>query len=558
MWRKLFLVFLLLMVCVSSVSAQEKSYSAERFDIEIDIQEDGSLLITETVTFLFVGEPFTFVFRELEGERTDGIVNIEARVDGRSYREGTDPGEVEITPDGEDVRVEWHLEPTANVAKTFTLSYQMLGVIQQTEQADLFNYQPLPDEFEYEIGSSTTTITYPNGATLLSEPSANEGATVEQFGNEIIVTQTDIDDGDEATITAQFTPGSLIAEPPLWQQERQRQDAMAPLWFVGGGLILLLGVAVLIILWRQVQIPQSKTAVPQYDPPSDLPPALAGALNGHAAEPSWTNAIATLFDLADRGVIAIEESPEKKWYQRREFEIVLLKRPSGLRPHELGLLEMLFQDKDQPTDTLKLSKLSSKLSGKGWDKFKEPLKEEMEMGGYLSKSRNQLRMRYLFVGIGMIVTAVATLILTVIFQEMFGLWPFVITVPLFLIAIGFFSISSSIKPLSDKGLAQAAEWQNFYEYLKDVTKNKAASDKFDAFYAYLPYAATYGLLANWVKWYEKRGGSELPHYFKVISASPQEGFAAFAYMANNTGGVAASGGAGGAGGAAGGGGSGAG
>ena len=82
MWRKLFLVFLLLIVSVSTVSAQDKSYSAEKFDVDITIQEDGSLLVTETVTFLFVGDPFTFVFREIEGDFSDVIVNLEAKVDG--------------------------------------------------------------------------------------------------------------------------------------------------------------------------------------------------------------------------------------------------------------------------------------------------------------------------------------------------------------------------------------------------------------------------------------------------------------------------------------------
>jgi hypothetical protein len=36
-----------------------KEYSADRFDASIAVQEGGSLIVTETVTFKFVGGPFT-------------------------------------------------------------------------------------------------------------------------------------------------------------------------------------------------------------------------------------------------------------------------------------------------------------------------------------------------------------------------------------------------------------------------------------------------------------------------------------------------------------------
>ncbi len=556
MWRKLFLVFLLLIVSVSTVSAQDKSYSAEKFDVDITIQEDGSLQVTETVTFLFVGDPFTFVFRELEGDFSDGIVNIEAKVDGDTWREGTDPGEVEITYDDEDIRVEWHLEPTANTSKTFTLSYQMLGVIRQEENSDRFKYQPLPDEFDYEVGSSTVNVTFPNTAVLIEEPAADEGATIERFANEIIATQFDVDDDDQMTLTLDFESGSIIETAPLWQQNRQRQNALGPIWMVSGGLLFLLGIFGITAAERRYRVPKLKTAVPQYDPPSDLSPALAGVINSSNAEPTWVNAIATLFDLADRGAITIEETDDKKWHQKHEFIVHLLKRPSGLLPHENGLIDMLFNEKGAPIESFKLSKLTEKLSGKNWELFKEPLKEELEINGFLSTERAGIRTR--FMAIGGVFMALATLvfILTAIFEDQFGLWPFILAFTFMLISIGYFAVGGTIKPLSQKGLAAASEWQQFYEHIKNVSHNKASANKGNAFQAYLPYAASYGLLSHWVKWHKNQGGSELPDYFKVMSASPEDGFAAFVVMTNATASTAGAGGA--AGGAAGGGASGAG
>jgi len=45
-------------------------------------------------------------------------------------------------------------------------------------------------------------------------------------------------------------------------------------------------------------------------PPNDLPPAMAGALLTQG-EPKWNHAQATIYRLAEQGVLNIEELPEK-------------------------------------------------------------------------------------------------------------------------------------------------------------------------------------------------------------------------------------------------------
>ncbi|MCA9926407.1 MAG: DUF2207 domain-containing protein, partial [Anaerolineales bacterium] len=180
MWRKvlfsLLVVFGLFVTRAASqqVAAQEKSYSADRFDVDVVVQGDGSLLVTETVEFDFVGKPFTFVFRELPTDHTDGITNIVASVDGHIYPEGTNAGQVEIT--GRDpIRVEYHFEPTVNTSRTFVLQYTMLGVVRQEEGADLLIYQPLPDSYEYTIDSSVVTVRVPETAVLAADPTITAG-----------------------------------------------------------------------------------------------------------------------------------------------------------------------------------------------------------------------------------------------------------------------------------------------------------------------------------------------------------------------------------------------
>jgi len=79
------------------------------------------------------------------------------------------------------------------------------------------------------------------------------------------------------------------------------------------------------------------------------------------------------------------------------------------------------------------------------------------------------------------------------------------------------------------------------------------------FQRFLPYAASYGLLHPWAKWFEKEGWTDLPPYFEALAAD-DGGVAAFVAMtsASSSAGGSAAGAAGAGAGAAGGGASGAG
>ena len=64
MIHKLIMAFSLVMLLFAQRQAvPAKDYTAERFDASIVVREGGSLIVTETVTFKFVGGPFTYVFR---------------------------------------------------------------------------------------------------------------------------------------------------------------------------------------------------------------------------------------------------------------------------------------------------------------------------------------------------------------------------------------------------------------------------------------------------------------------------------------------------------------
>ena len=563
MWRKLITFLFVLgaiLLGVGSAAAQEKSYSADRFDVHLQVQNDGSMLVTETVDFNFVGEPFTFVFRELPTDLTDGITILAASVDGRLYPRGSSAGQVEVEQ-GRDIRVTWHLEPTANVTRTFVLEYQILGVVQQSGGVDLLRYQPLPESFEYTIDNSSITLSYPNTAVLQAAPTITIGnAQVSRSDNVVTFTQQNIAPDETLVFEMAFNEGSLIATPPEWQARQAKQNALAP-WWIGGSLfILLTGGLAAVWIWRSHQPALKAGTAVQFEPPSKLAPAIAGVLNGTAANPTWPNALATLFDLADRDILSIEEVDEKKWYRGHDFSIILKQEPSDLRPHEQGLLDLLFETKEGRKTAVKLSTLANAISGKRWKKYTEPLKAELIKAGYIDEERKTRRQWIIAGGVLLLIPSTMLLIaIPLALQEPFGAWPFTVVAALFLVCVILFSLGSSLTILTDDARQLANEWQHFYQYLKDVTRKKAAVGSTEMFTQFLPYAATYGLLHQWAKFFQREGWTELPPYFQAINRTGHDGMAAFVAMTatSSSSGGSAAGGAGG-GGAAGGGASGAG
>lgn len=558
MWRKWIAALVVLGALLTGAPgalAQEKSYSADRFDVDIVVQSDGSLLVTETVIFRFVGEPFTFVFRELPTDQTDGVEVVEASVDGRSYPRGTNAGQVEIEPD-DNIRVTWHMEPTANTARTFVLTYRMLGVVRQTDDADLLRYQPLPDEFEYTIDSSTITLSYPSSAELLETPQVTANtAQVDRSGSQVTFTRQNIEPNNTMVFEMTFAKGSLIANPPAWQTRQASQNALWPVWVGGSVLVVVAGLVGAVGLWRGHQPQMKRSTAVYYEPPTDLPPAIAGVLNGSGASPSWSNALATLFDLADRGILSIEELEKKSVFSGKDFNIVLLEQPDTLRPHESGLLELLFETKGMWHQSVKMSKLSSAVTGSQWKKFTEPLEAEIKAAGYIDAERKSRRTQVIAGSVVFLVLAVLIMILTVIFENLFGMWPMLLALSFFVLFGIFMGVGSSMTILTDEARLLANQWQSFYQHLKDVTRRKAAVGETNMFNRFLPYAATYGLLHQWAKFFEKEGWTQLPPYFHALNRADDGGMAAFVAMtaaSSSSGGSAAGAGAAGAGAAGGG------
>ncbi|MBN1659095.1 MAG: DUF2207 domain-containing protein [Anaerolineae bacterium] len=201
---------------VASNALAQKEYKAQRFDVEVDVRPDGTLLVTETVVFEFTGGPFTQVFRELPDEKVDRVEVVSAALDGTTLDRGDDAGQVGISG-GTPIEVVWHPPPTSDETHTFTLIYRVEGAVEQISGVDRLVWQALPEEREYPIDASRVTVIYPDGVRLAGEPAVEYGnARLETTPGRVVFQARDVDVEDLLIIRIPFEPGSLVTVPPEW------------------------------------------------------------------------------------------------------------------------------------------------------------------------------------------------------------------------------------------------------------------------------------------------------------------------------------------------------
>lgn len=551
MTRRLRLGFLLGLVLLLSMAAQSgKSYSADRFDVDIIAQRDRSLLVRETVVFRFQGGPFSFVFRELPTDHTDGITGIVAGVDGEPWPEGTGPGQVEIT--GNDpIVVTWHLSPTADTVQSFTLSYQALGVVRQTQASDVLDWQALPDEYDYDIAASRVTVSYPADMMQLTAPEVLTGkADTTADDGQAIFTQGNLSSGNPLVIRLNFAPGSFSNEPPLWQMEQAAQNSYAWIWFVAAAIVLLGGLAAFIRAARPYSRSVPKATIYLYKPPLELSPALAGYLADTAV--GWQHGLATLFELAARGLIEIEQTREKSAFRSPEFDVTLLERPEGLKFHEQALLDLLFTDKKGVEhNVITLSEIGKLVTSSRWQQFTDVLRDEADLEGLTDDNAKARGKQIIGWGAALLIVSLLLVLPTFLLRGTFGAWPLVAVASVALVGLVGILVGAGMSPLSEKGYAYATAFEPFRQLLKDVATDKTNLPDPTYYETYLPYAAAYGIAEPWVKEQAKSDYQQLPAYFRA--AANAEGMGAFVAVisaASHSGGAAASAGAAAAGGGA--------
>ena len=457
-----------LALLASPARAASKDYSASRFDVSIKVQTGGDLRVDETVTFDFGSGPFTHVWRDIPTSRTDGIDIVQATMDGVVLPVGDGPGHITVSARNR-VRVEWHFGPVESSKHTFGLSYIARGVAVSTSAGDEVAWKPLPIEHAYTIASGRIAIespVTPEDSRILDSHRIETPPSVVAGDGVVNADLSDIRPNGWFTVSLRFPAHAVVTAQPQWRQHEEHLAALAPRWALAAGIVLVLSLVLVVAVRRSSPAPLPPPVESTVSSaPAPLAPAFAASLAANGRTPP-ASAMATLMNLAERGVLVIRELPRR--FGVRQYELSTRPGSHDLAPHEEAAVTIAFAGGPDPVS---LSKARARLV-RGSRRFSSTVESELRSAGMLDEMRMSGARQLKTLALTLLVGGLVLVIPALVFIEQQGPWPLLVPLALVIAAVVAFIAWATLVVLSDQAVASAARWQGYKRHLKQMASGR--------------------------------------------------------------------------------------
>lgn len=467
-------------------SAAARSFSIDEISVDAVVQVDGSMLVTERVTYTFVdadSQPFTVASRTFQPNAHPGFVTEIA-----AFEDGQPLTTVASTP----TLFEWDIAPARSGTRTFELRYRVRDAVVVWSDIAEFNWKWIGTDSP-AVERWSATIQLPTGPGTvrawahgpLDGEVTIEGDIVRAFVDNVPARR--FVDTRIITPPERFTAPSLT-EPALdrilseeaanaeeanrqreraARNERLRQDverglniAMAPL--------VLLGFAGFLSIWhRWGRDPKRPDDIGDYwrEVPDD-PPAVASALV------RWRNVnsdafSATILDLARRGHFEIEEIQVDRFLLSDRTTYRFTRKDSTesgpLKAFERRTMRWVFS-RDATTVTqdelIAQAKSDTERASKFWKGFTKEVNAELDRREYIDGGKAApYALHALVVGVLAVVAGIALAVGAVI-AGVAGLVAAAVLAPLGVLH----------RSRTPEGTRRHAQWVALRQYLNDFSR----------------------------------------------------------------------------------------
>src|SRR2546426_302155 len=340
-------IVLLLIALSASALAAQRSYSIDRFDVQIRVNRDASIDVTETITARFVGSwnglyrTIPVTYRTPQGLNWTLAVSLRSAQDdgGRNLR-------TETSRQGAYIKYKVWIPGAADAVRTLVLRYHATNGLRFFDEHDELYWNVTGDEWEVPIRAATAEIEVPPGTPGVRAIAFNgvygstaREATVTIDGNVVrIVMPRPLGYHEGVTAVVGWNKG-VVTAPSVVSRAAET---------VGSNWPLLIPLPVLLfafLRWRRSGAdPRERPITVQYEPPKTMTPAEAGTLIDNSAD--MRDITATLVDLAVRGYLRIEEQQNPKLFGLfgggTTYTLHRLKTSDGLAPHEVAVLTFII------------------------------------------------------------------------------------------------------------------------------------------------------------------------------------------------------------------------
>lgn len=500
-----------------SAHAQSKTFYWESYDVDVRLNQDGTLDVIERQTLVFSGGTFSFGYATIPYNRLDAINNISVTegdvVYSRSSSERPNTFTVEDT--GSEIVIYWHFAPTEG-RHTYTFSYNVEGAVRVAEDGNELTWLAIPDEMAGRVNSSRVTISVPDGVTIgatLAEISGSESDRVQISVSDdgrraTFVSEVPFFPGDTFGVGVRFPAGQLPLSAPQWQAREDRANA-ANLVLLLLAFIVLIGLplGVLAVWYTRGRDPDVGVVADMLpEPPDNLPPAFVGSLLDERVD--LRDIVSTLVDLAQRGYLEIREEKSDHEYVRTT------KSTSDLTAYERQIVTAFFGANDSRRLSDLRYKFASKLPG-----LQKAIYDAMIEADMFRRSPETVRTSYRGIGAALgIGGVVGIFFLTGIFPDVAG----AVCLGLAVIpgALALLYTATHMPRKTERGADVAARWRAFERYLKNIEKYTDLAEAKSTFDRYLPYAVAFGMERSWIRKFSEVPDMPAPPWYQPFPDRP--------------------------------------
>ena len=353
----------------------------DAYDVSIEIQRDGSIVVAERIAYDFGSTEHHGIFRTIPvrfhyDDRNDRVYPLHVLSVVGSF--GT-PDQYKVSKSGSDLEIRvGDPDRTINGRHTYTLTYRVDGALNGFADHDELYWNAVGTEWAAPIRRATAQVRAPVSLTQIACFAGSQGSNLPcessgLQGDTATFTQGQLSPHEGLTVVVGFLVGGVPKPTPILEERWSfsRAFSATPLTLGVSGLLLALLVAgVGYLLWangrdrRAVGTPvdiaygtsrEGEQAVPlfeqgtypvEYAPPDDIRPGQVGTLIDEVANP--LDVTATIVDFAVRGYLRIEEIPKRWMFGKPDWRLVKLREPDeGMIRFERLLLDGLFEDADE-------------------------------------------------------------------------------------------------------------------------------------------------------------------------------------------------------------------
>ncbi len=345
---------LVLFLCFAAALAAAKSWQVTDFQDNINVNADGTELVTERISLQFVGEwhgihrTIPIAYPGPNGTNYELFLTVKSVTDGEGgklkYESSTSNGTL-------DLKI--YIPGAVDTTRIVEITYTVRNGTRFFKDYDEFYWNVTGNDWPVPIDHAAAIVLFPSAAAGSLRAQAFTGV----YGSSQRDASATVEGSQARFETHNSLPmrGGLTIDVYIPKGILREPGALTKFfWFLGGNPIVFLPLVTLAVMfplwWYKGRDPDPGMSVaPMYEPPAGLSPAEAGTVIDDTIHPR--DITSTMVDLAVRGYIKIEETQEKVMLFTHKDYIFHLLKPRDqwgpdLVPHERVMLENVFATGD--------------------------------------------------------------------------------------------------------------------------------------------------------------------------------------------------------------------